>query len=94
MEVIRFDDLFSIGAQSNTVLEDPEAESIFTLCFTSGTTGNSKAAKLSHRQRISGMGNLRDFYRLLNEDDTHLSFLPLGHVADRGASWEIIVSGG
>lgn len=40
--------IIQTGAKSTTVLPDPTPNSIFTLCYTSGTTGDPKGAMISH----------------------------------------------
>ena len=57
---------------------DPQALQI--LLFTSGTTANSKAVKLSNYSMCSCVKNVRDTLYDIGEDDTFLSFLPLHHV--------------
>jgi long-chain-fatty-acid--CoA ligase ACSBG len=51
-----------------------------SLVFTSGTTGNPKAAALTHRNFISTAAKLKEKYSL-NQDHRSISFLPLSHVA-------------
>ena len=69
---------------NNSSLRAPTSGDCIALCYTSGTTGNPKGVKVSHKMvlahvlafqtRISKSG------RMLDEQDTHLSFLPLAHI--------------
>lgn len=49
-------------------------------CYTSGTTGDAKGAKLAHSCFVS-LGHILSYLRLdLNENDCSLSYLPYAHV--------------
>lgn len=54
------------------------------LCYTSGTTGNPKGVKITHKMVLSHVQafqtRLAKSGRILGELDTHLSFLPLAHI--------------
>ena len=61
---------------------------IFTICYTSGTSGMPKGVVLTHRNVISiancieFMGKEGTFYKF-SKNDVHLSYLPLAHVFER-----------
>jgi long-chain acyl-CoA synthetase len=68
----------------------PEATSsdVYLFSYTSGTTGNPKAVKITHRMMIAGMTNGDTAFRAnpnfgdVNNDDRYLSFLPMAHVLE------------
>lgn len=56
----------------------PKPESIFTICFTSGTTGYPKGVMLSFKAAISVAGGFLDAvpeHLMFKSNDCHLSFV-------------------
>ena len=65
-------------------LEMSNPETIMTICYTRGTTGNPKGVMLSQRNLISVLETvIRDSSVPLDEYGTHISFLPLAHIFER-----------
>ena len=65
-------------------LEISKPDTIMTICYTSGTTGNPKGVMLSQRNLISVLETvIKDSSVPLNEFGTHISFLPLAHIFER-----------
>ncbi|KAI8905752.1 hypothetical protein DFJ77DRAFT_435296 [Powellomyces hirtus] len=64
----------------------PAHDDIFTLCYTSGTTGAPKGAMITHRNLAAGgvgmCSTLPEGYQL-GLKDRHLSYLPLSHMFER-----------
>lgn len=73
--------------------EQPTADSIFTICYTSGTTGNPKGVMLTHRAFLAGTSAVKLISRdgptgsrqicELGQSVVHLSYLPLPHIYER-----------
>jgi len=63
-----------------------------TLLYTSGTTGNSKGVKLSHRNLVSNARAASEIFNL-KPDHKYLSILPLCHVGERMANYQTQFTG-
>ena len=58
----------------------PKGDDISMFCYTSGTTGDPKAAKLSHRNLMSCSNSILQVGGVtFSEEDTYISYLPLAH---------------
>ena len=61
-----------------------QPETIMTICYTSGTTGDPKGVMLSQKNMISVLETvIKDSSVPLDENGTHISFLPLAHIFER-----------
>lgn len=58
-------------------------EDIFTLSYTSGTTGVSKAVMLTHKTFVATVASVNASEFGCSTDDVHLSYLPLSHIYER-----------
>lgn len=66
-------------------LEDVNRDSIYTICYTSGTTGKPKGVMLTHGNFVSNIGAMEHYDSdfTFNDDDIYISYLPLAHVFER-----------
>jgi long-chain acyl-CoA synthetase len=71
------DELSNAPAQKVTSPKDPEALAV--LLYTAGTSGEPKAAMLSHQALLSNLRNIAAF-EILDSTDVVLAMLPLFHV--------------
>lgn len=71
-------------------------ETIFTISYTSGTSGNSKGVMLSNGNFLSGIKNILELAHTveINGDDVYISYLPLAHVFDRLGVHTLMAHGG
>ncbi|RKP25521.1 hypothetical protein SYNPS1DRAFT_32953 [Syncephalis pseudoplumigaleata] len=80
-------DTFLSGTLEATPVKLPpgKAESTVALiCYTSGTTGKSKGAQITHRNLVAGMSyyvaNEADHYRAFPQPAVQIGFVPLYHI--------------
>lgn len=69
--------------------KEKNLETVFTISYTSGTSGNSKGVLLTNRNFLSAIVNIKAVTEQfktqfqLKETDSYISYLPLAHVFDR-----------
>ena len=80
ISVYYFSDL--LKADKDVALEISSPETIFTICYTSGTTSLPKGVKLSQKNFIAEMACLTES-GVFKEPETVLSYLPLAHIMER-----------
>jgi len=86
--IIPFDEVERLGAQSGKLLEIEVAlarqtlDDIGLMIYTSGSTGKPKGAMISYRNIRGVVPGIVDRLQL-SRDTTHLSYLPLCHVAEQ-----------
>jgi long-chain acyl-CoA synthetase len=59
-------------------------DDVATIVYTSGTTGEPKGVVLTHKNFISNVESVSEFFEC-SPEDTDLSFLPLSHILERTA---------
>ena len=85
VKVHTFNGVMDVGRKSDVVLEPEKVNEDDTcyLFYTSGTTGDSKGAKATHRSMLGG-GILGAELLPFTEDEIHMSYLPSPHAFE---SW-------
>eukprot|EP00667_Euglena_gracilis_P008245 EG_transcript_8346 len=78
-----FAEVEAAGRRTPAPAQPPKGDDLATFCYTSGTTGKSKGALLSHRNLLSVVGSVLQVGMKLGPEDRHLSYLPLAHVFER-----------
>ena len=84
INIYKFDDIIEKGKSEgqNIILSPAKPESICTICYTSGTTGNPKGAMVSHQALESTIDCMDHTGFEYFKDDIYLSFLPYAHIME------------
>lgn len=98
VKLIPFEEFASRGASKPAPPASPSPEDLCTIMYTSGTTGDPKGVKLSHRAVIATVAGMEKFLEYTSVDlgpnDATLSYLPLAHIFDRVAEELMLNVGG
>lgn len=82
IQIWSIDQLEKIGEKSGRIPRPSLPEDIYTINYTSGTTGTPKGVILTHRSVIAANSATR-VSSTLNQDDVGISYLPLAHLLQR-----------
>ncbi|EPT26220.1 AMP-binding enzyme domain-containing protein [Toxoplasma gondii ME49] len=97
VELLSFDEVIDIGRKHPTrpvVKQDPER--VFTIVYTSGTTGNPKGVMLTNRNWVAVIRALHIQNRTtlgITPDFVHICYLPLSHVFERVIEYAALAHG-
>ncbi|XP_074648180.1 long-chain-fatty-acid--CoA ligase 5-like isoform X2 [Tubulanus polymorphus] len=99
IEIYTFQSIIELGKDNLIAPQPPSPSYIFSISYTSGSTGEPKGVLLTHEYILTLMGG---FYRRLNEDPNialnkdcvMISYLPMAHVYERFNMINVIQCGG
>lgn len=96
VELLEYSELESLGRRNRKPVVKPSPESLYTLSFTSGTTGPPKGVMLNHSTALAAVTfALFHIPRFISTSRSRysLSFLPLAHIFERQMSMVSITKG-
>lgn len=93
LKAFSFKDLIK-APESKPELVQSKKDTVFTICYTSGTTSLPKGAKLTQNNLFAGSFAIPDCLAEINQDTVHISYLPLAHVMERICLHLIFGAGG
>ena len=72
----------------------PKPDDIYMFCYTSGTTGDPKAAMLTHKNLCSAAASVLNVGGVtFNADDVIISYLPLAHSFEKAIFTTSLITG-
>lgn len=92
--VYSFSEIENIGRDAQVELIECVPESIFLLCYTSGTTGKPKAVMQTQENFVCGFRGIEAFGIKFGVSDVHISYLPLAHLFEQYVQGIILYYGG
>ncbi|RUS69708.1 hypothetical protein EGW08_022529, partial [Elysia chlorotica] len=87
LKLVAFEDVLNAGKLNPREPKLPSEDDIFTVCYTSGTTGSPKGVVVTHTAFVKSMESIHIAIKphyTITKDDVHLSYLPLAHNFERG----------
>ncbi|PSR79272.1 hypothetical protein BD289DRAFT_104305 [Coniella lustricola] len=92
IQIFSITEVEALGQQSGRPMRPPQSTDIFTINYTSGTTGNPKGVVLDHANAVAGVSCARSA-DTVRDGDVHISYLPLAHIYGRMIDQAAIFSG-
>ncbi|XP_063776799.1 long-chain-fatty-acid--CoA ligase 1 isoform X1 [Pseudophryne corroboree] len=86
VELVSLREIEVEGKNHHEKPKPPKPDDLAVVCFTSGTTGNPKGAKLSHKNIVSNTAaflKVTEGLAVPSTQDVLISFLPLAHMFER-----------
>jgi len=93
LNLFSFIDIVKKSDESISLIKS-NPDTVLTLCFTSGTTGLPKGAKITQRNFGCQVDNVVDIGVNFNSQDRHLSYLPLAHIMEHLMDLAVLAFGG
>ncbi|RUO97225.1 hypothetical protein BC936DRAFT_140812 [Jimgerdemannia flammicorona] len=84
--LIEFEEVETLGKENPRPHNPPKPSDLFTLSYTSGTTGDPKGAMISHKNMVVASCGAGIFWPLYHTD-VMISYLPLAHIYGRIMDW-------
>lgn len=85
LRLLGFQDVVQDGKSRPVTIDPPTPDDLYSIMYTSGTTGDPKGVLLTHRNVMAMMAavNQRVAKSVATPEDAYLSYLPLAHIFER-----------
>jgi len=94
LNLFLWEELLERGQDNMKDLPEVKPEDVYTLCYTSGTTGTPKGTILTHRNQTAAIAATNEREDLkVDENDVYYSYLPLAHCMERSGILYMINKG-
>ncbi|CAJ0599718.1 unnamed protein product [Cylicocyclus nassatus] len=98
IRLMSFEEILYAGTEKPQLRHLPNKDNIYIICYTSGTTGRPKGVILTHKNVMANVSSFAYIAttmepRLLDENNTALSYLPLSHMMEQVAHWVMLMYG-
>jgi len=94
LRVVFLKDVEEDGAKNPQPQIAPSPVDIYTIMYTSGTTGDPKGVILTHGNIIAELTGIKHHeHDIFTEVDVHISYLPLAHSFERSTTYAILAVG-
>lgn len=97
VSLMYFKGVEALGKENLKPVVPAKPDDLLTICYTSGTTGDPKGVMVTHENIVAEAAGVFSTFPedlVLDENELHLSFLPLAHIFEQLIAVAILTVGG